>query len=173
MADGMRDRNGNEILYEMRNRFNHNNNILLATAAASDIDQDSFDRETLLPLTSLGLKVPSQAEISVAMAFLAKEKEKPENQGSSILKILCSVKNALPETYRLLEAIDTFGSSTSVNECAFSAISRIDTVRRMSMTNQRMCDLSFLAFERKRLSSLDGDLIVRKFAEKNRKIQLY
>lgn len=59
MADGMRDRNGNEILYEMRNRFNHNNNILLATAAASDIDQDSFDRETLLPLTSLGLKVPS------------------------------------------------------------------------------------------------------------------
>lgn len=161
------------IICEMRNRFDHNNNILLAIAAANDIDQDDFDRDKLLPLASLGLTVPSQSEISVAKAFLAKEKLNPENQSSNTLKILFSVKNAFPETYRLLEAIDTFGSSTSVCECAFSAVARIDTVRRMSMTNQRMCDLSFLAFEKKRLSSLDEDVILRKFATNNRKIQLY
>lgn len=55
------------IICEMRNRFDHNNNILLAIAAANDIGQDDFDREKLLPLASLGLTMPSQSEISVAM----------------------------------------------------------------------------------------------------------
>lgn len=68
---------------------------------------------------------------------------------------------------------ETFGNSTSTNECSFSALSRIDTVRRMSMTNQRLCNLAFLAFEKQRLGSLEEELVLRKFCEKNRRIQLF
>lgn len=86
--------------------------------------------------------------------------------------MLLPVKDAFPTTYHLLEAGDTFGSSTAINECSFSAVARIDTVRRMSMSDRRLRDLSFLAFEKKRLSSIKEDDIMRKFSEKNRRIQL-
>lgn len=78
------------------------------------------------------------------------------------------VKDAFADTYRLFEACDAFGSSTAIIESSFSALARIDTVRRMCMTDQRLRDSSFLAFEKKRLSSIEEDDIMRKFSEKNR-----
>lgn len=89
--------------------------------------------------------------------------------------MLLPFKDGIESTYKLLEAVESLGSSTAVNECAFSALSRIDTVRRMAMTDQRLCNLAFLAFEKNRISSIKDfdDKILRKFNEKNRKIQLF
>lgn len=156
------------ICNEMEARFNNNSSILNAISSANDLS-----RNKLLPLLELGVKLPSESELSVVKTFLDKEKEKPEQQNSSILQMLTPVKDAFITTFDLFEAIETFGSSTSVNECAFSAVSRIDTVKRMSMNSQRLCDLCFLSFEKAKLSSLDTKLIIQKFGEKNRRVQLH
>lgn len=161
------------VLSEMRRRFQNNNNILLAISELNNINSNKFDQNSLGPLEEIGLVLPSESELQVVKTFLAKEMEKPENEHKTILKILLPVKDAFPIIYRLFEAAESFGSSTSINECSFSALARIDTVRRMSMSDQRLLNLSFLAFENKRLTLLDEDDIVRKFAEKNRRIQLY
>lgn len=62
-----------------------------------------------------------------------------------------------PTTYQLFEAIETFGATTSMNDLSFSALSRIDTMRRSSMTDQRLRDVAFLAFEKNSLKSLKMD----------------
>ena len=82
------------------------------------------------------------------------------------------VKSAFPTTYRFFEAIETFGGSTSTNESSLSALSKKDAIRRSSMADQRLRDISFLPFEKKSLNSLKIDDVLRKFAEKNQKVQL-
>lgn len=162
------------VLCEISIRFTQNNETLKAISAASEILHDDFDRNALLPLNAIGLTVPSQAELTVFKTFLANEKKKPEWQNcNNMLKILFPVKSAFTETYRFLEGVDTFGSSTSVNESAFSAVSRIDTAQRMSMTDQRLRDLAYIAFEKKSIPSLKEEDIIREFVEKTRRIQLY
>lgn len=64
--------------------------------------------------------------------------------------MLFPIKEAFAETYNLFDAIETIASSTAINECSFSALSRVDSIRRMSMTDQRLRDLSFIAFEKKK-----------------------
>lgn len=161
------------VLSEMRKRFHNNSDILMAISELNKIISNDFDRNALRPLTKIGLVLPSETELDIVKTFLAKETKKIENKNKSILKILLPVQDAFPDTYRLFEASETFGSSTSINECSFSALARIDTVRRMCMTDKRLRDLTFLAFEKKRLSSIKEDDIMRKFSEKNRRIQLY
>lgn len=161
------------VLSEMDKRFDNNCDILIAISELNNINTSGFDINVLKPLTSIGLVLPSQSELNVVQTYLANETKKPENRDVSLLKLLLPVKDAFTTTFRLLEAGETFGSSTAVNECSFSAVGRIDTVRRMCMTDKRLQDLSFLSFEKKRLSSIDVDDIMRKFCEKNRRIQLF
>lgn len=86
--------------------------------------------------------------MKVVRTYLSKETKKPENRNTSVLKLLLPVKDAFSDTYRLFYAGETFGSSTAINECSFSALARIDTVCRISMTDQRLRDLYFLTFEK-------------------------
>lgn len=161
------------VLNEMERRFHNNNDILTAISELNNICSDDFEKTALAPLTEIGLILPSDSELDVAKQFICNEAKKPENRKTSILKLLHPVKDAFPTTYRLFEACETFGSSTAINECSFSAVGRIDTVRRMCMNDDRLRNLSFLTFEKKRLEALDYDNIMHKFAEKDRKIQLY
>lgn len=163
------------ITNEFEKRFHDNSAILTALSDLNTItfSNSNFDRKILEPLERIGLILPSEAELNVVSRYLIKEKDKPENAESSNLKILFPVRSGFPQSYRLFEACETFGSSTSVNECAFSALARIDVMKRMSMSTQRLCDLSFMAFEKQRLDSVEVDGIIRKFTEKNRKIQLF
>lgn len=160
------------VVEEMTQRFDQNNDILMAVAAADD-----FELDALQPLSTLNLTLLSPEEIAVARTFLLNKKNEEKDDKAkkkfSIVQTLSPFAEVFRNTYRLFEAIETFGSSTSVNESSFSALSRIDTVRRCSMTDQRMRDLAFIAFEKKRLDSLTTDDILRKFAEKNRRIQLF
>lgn len=154
------------ICEEIKRRFHNNSDILNALSDLSELNPNT-ELNALKPLEMIGLTLPSEAELNVVKQFLSKEKEKPENAKSSILKILFQVKDAFRTTYSLFEACETFGSSTSVNKCAFSALARIDIVKRMSMSTQRICDLSFMAFEKKLLDSINIDDIIQKFSEKN------
>lgn len=159
---------------EMTRRFDQNNDILMAIEAANDFLNDDFDHNVLQPLTALELTLPSREEIAVARTFLLEEKNKEDDESKkNILELLFPVANVFRNTYRLFEAIETFGSGTATNESSFSAFSRIDTIRRYSMTNQRMRELAFIAFEKKRMDSLKIDTILRKFSEKTRRVQLF
>lgn len=165
------------VVAEMERRFNQNNDILMAVAAADDFLNDDFSLDALQPLTTLNVELPSPEEYAVVRSFLLNKKNEEKNEKAkkkfSILQALFIFKDAFRVTYRLFEAIETFGSGTTINEASFSALSRIDTVRRRSMTDQRLRDLSFIAFEKQRLDSLTIDSILQKFAENNRRIQLF
>lgn len=154
---------------EMRRRFHENSDILIAISEINSIGSRDFNK--VLP--EIGLVLPQEAELNIVQTFLARETAKKENENTGKLKLLLPVKEAFPQTYRLFEASETFGSSTAVNECSFSALARIDTIRRMCMTDGRLGALSFMAFEKKKLSSITTDTIMRKFSESNRRIQLF
>lgn len=158
------------ILMEMNRRFQENSDILIAITEVNNLESDDFDRNALEPLNEINLTLPSEAELTVVKKFLSKEENK---KGNSTLQNLFPVREAVKDTYRLLEAAETFGSSTAIAECSFSALSRIDTVRRMAMTDKRLCNLTFLAFEKNKLKTLDRNLIVQKFVQKNRRVQLF
>lgn len=155
---------------EMTRRFDDSTDILTAISEINNIGNDDFDRNVPEPLRKIGLKLPSEAEISVVKQFLSKEENK---RGNFLLECIHPVREAVKDTYDLLEAADTFGSSTAVSECSFSTLSRIDTMRRMAMTDKRLCNLTFLAFEKDKLKTLDINCIVQKFTEKNRRVQLF
>lgn len=127
------------ITNEFEKRFHNNSAILTALSDLNTITDSNFDRKTLEPLERIGLILPFEAELDVVSRYLIKEKDKPENAESSNLKILFPVRSAFPQSYRLFEACE---SSTSVNECAFSALARIDVMKRMSMSTDLRCQLS-------------------------------
>lgn len=161
------------VLNEMKKRFHNNSDILTAISDLNNVNSVDFDKKALEPLKDIGLILPSDSELDVVKNFICNEQKKPENKKIGILKLLHPVKDAFPTTYRLFEACETFGSSTAINECSFSAVARIDTVRRMCMNDERLRNLSFLAFEKKRLETLKEEYIMQKFAEEDRKIQLF
>lgn len=123
-------------------------------------------------MEKIAFTLPSEAELNLVSK--EKVKEKPENAERSNSKMLFPVKSAFPETYCLFEACETFGSSTAVNEYAFSALTRIDSMKRMSI-----CQLSVFTtyllwlLKKNRLSSVKVEDIIRKFSKKNRKIRLF
>lgn len=92
----------------------------------------------------------------------------------NILNTLYEYREAFPNVYKFYAAIDTFGCSTANCEALFSALSQINFPSRLSMSNERMRNLDFLAFEHKRLKNIPMDDILRKFNnKKDRKIQLF
>lgn len=158
------------VIAEMTHRFETNIDILTAIMEVNNLGNDNFDRNVLEPLKKINLSLPSEVELKVVQKYLSKEENKKEE---SILKNISPVKEAVEDTYHLLEAAETFGSSTTISECSFSALARIDTVRRMAMTDIRLCNLAFIAFEKNKMELLQEDDIVKKFAEKNRRVQFF
>jgi hypothetical protein len=87
---------------------------------------------------------------------------------------LYKYREAFKNTYELFAAVDTFGCSTATCESTFSTLTAINRPQRLSMTHQRMADLAFLAFERKRTENLNLEEVLKKFnTSKQRKLQLY
>lgn len=90
---------------------------------------NEFNHDVLLPLTELGIQIPTGSELMVAKSYVERQRENAEFKNYSIinstLKILHSVKDAFVTTYQLFEAIETLGCSTSTNESSFSALNQI------------------------------------------------
>lgn len=165
---------------EMAQRFDNKNQILLAISEAGE-----FSIEKLKPLEQLGLELPSTEELAVAKSFIDRKKDEHDKQRQTnndnqfktrfnMLKELYNMREAFPSVYKLMASVDTFGCSTTVCECSFSALDRIGTAPRINMDNERLRNLTFLAFENKRLSQITPDMILKKFdSNPTRRIQLY
>lgn len=179
-------------LDEFNKRFTENNDILQAISNSSEMLLAD-----LKPLEKVGLKMPDEYELKTAEKYvdgkrtewekerqIRKEKEKsattskkkmeePEPQ-FNMLATLYEYREVFPAVYQLYAAIETFACSTAVCESSFSTLARVDIPSRLSMTNKRMRNLAFLAFEQKRLKNILVENILRKFNdEKQRKVQLF
>lgn len=171
------------FLREMRRRFDNNSAMLEALSQA-----EKFDTKLLQPLVELGIKLPSEQEMAVAKNYIAlrrkKFDEKMNVKGESdkkkfknrfrIVEELYAMKEVFPEVYNLWATIETFGCSNATPECSFSALERLGKKTRISMTTDRLRQLTFLAFEAKRLKNVDVEEILKHFNNNpQRRIQLY
>lgn len=152
------------IIHSIKSRFTENDDILRCLSA----EVGEMTVEILQPMKQI-LEIPDESELIVAKNYL---KGKDINEA---IGVLSHMKEALPTVFRYFCAVQTFGNSTAICECSFSAVSRVQTVRRLSMTNKRLSDLALLAFENGRV---EGDAaqeeILRHFNDKKtRKMQLY
>lgn len=167
----------------MRARFDENTDIL---ETISTLDQ--FDCNLLKPLAAIGIELPTDEEMKVAKSYIAVKKKKYDEEISKkkdaeqekfknrfrILEELYVMKDAFPEVYRLWATVETFGCSNATPECSFSALERLGKKSRMSMTTDRLRELTFLAFESKRLKYVDINQILKMFNNNpKRRIQLF
>lgn len=160
---------------ELKELFTENNEILLALSNSGNMDPNE-----LKPLEKLGLKIPAEYELKTAFKFIEKKREEflrqisKSNEKFDLLNVLYEFREIFPDVYKLYAAIDTFGCSTAICEASFSALASINIPSRVSMTNERMRNLAFLAFAHKTLKEISIDDVLHKFdKKKNRKIQLF
>lgn len=169
------------VLTEMTNRFEKNDVILTAIDRA-----DEMDLEKLQPLTELGIELPDEIELNIAKNYMdeirARNNEinklkSPKNKQikTHTLTELYKVRESMENVYNLFAAIETFPSGTASCESSFSTLTRITRPQRLSgKSSERLHDLSYLAFEHKRLDLLDLDIVLKRFNElKDRRVQLF
>lgn len=167
-----------KIIFEMNLRFTENSEILLALSTALQ-----FDEKLLSPLKKSGIKVPDSNELAVVKKYIDDaEKKFFETQTQddeslnnfNVLQHLYAVKDAFKETVVLMEAVETFGCSTAICEASFSSFTRIGILGRICMTSERLRNLSFMAFEYKRLNLIDETKILRAFNNsKQRRLEIF
>lgn len=174
-------------LSEFDKRFTENNEILVALSKSPEMQI-----EDLKPLEKLGIKLPAEHELKTAKTFIdgkraewEKARESAENEESqkknkkkqprfNILDSLFEFREVFSDVYNLFAAIETFGCSTAVCESSFSSLSQINVPSRLSMSNNRMRNLAFMAFESKRLDNVESEVVLRTFNNaKQRKVQLF
>lgn len=165
---------------EMERRFEENSDILLAIS-----DANKFSLEKLQPLKRLSLPLPTEGELTVAKSYIEKKQQQHANEREkrgensfkgrfNVLNELYTMREAFPNVYELFATIDTFGCSSTICECSFSALDRVGTDKRLNMGDKRLRELSFLAFESKRLHKLPVDSVLKRFNENpKRRVQLY
>lgn len=168
------------FLSEMKHRFEENSDILLAISDANELSI-----EKLQPLKRLGISLPLEPELIVAKSYLDRRrqehdderKKRDENDFKGLfneLLELYTMREAFPNVYKLMATIDTFGCSSTICECSFSALDRVGDKTRLNMSDERLRQLSFLAFEYKRLRNLSVDLVLKRFNDNpKRRVQIY
>ena len=93
---------------------------------------------------------------------------------SEVLLEISSLRTAFPTLVKLLQIALTIVVSTASCERSFSALKRIKTYLRSTMTEQRLVDLAVLSVERDLSQQLSLNEVIDEFArkDKNRKIML-
>ena len=88
--------------------------------------------------------------------------------GGDALAQLSQIKEAFPALTKLLQIALTIAVSTAQCERSFSALKRIKTYLRSTMSEQRLVDLAVLSIERDLSRKLSMDTIVDHFAAKDK-----
>lgn len=98
--------------------FDNNTDYIRAIFKSSEMKLES-----LQPFSKLNIVLTKASEIEVAADYI--KRLKSENNTINLLKELYKMRVALPATYELYAAIETFPCSTAVCESSFSALSQI------------------------------------------------
>ena len=92
-----------------------------------------------------------------------------------VLRELLPLKSAFPTLVKAVQIAMTICVSTAKCERSFSALDRIKTYLRSTMTEQRLTDLAILSIEKELAGGLSLEAVVNEFAsnDKNRRIVLF
>lgn len=163
------------VASEIKNRFVENDDILSALLYAADVNK--LDIDLLRPLANLNrIEMPSDYEFNIVKQFLIEQdvNDSDKYKGKSIMERLYNARAGFEKTFKLFCAIDTFGCSIALCECSFSCLSRVGIMGRVHMKNERLRNLTLLAFEHAELKEIPKDDILRHFNEnKKRRLQIF
>lgn len=156
------------IIASLEKRFTENDEILLCLS----LKFEDISLDKIAPMSQI-IPLPDKSELEIACSFLPKKNVKHGEE----LKALNPVKEAFPAVFNYICGVHTFGCSTAMCESSFSAMKRVQTVQRLSMTEDRLMNLSYIAFESKRCDGSDVEFrnqIMREFhKKKDRKVHLF
>ena len=162
------------MISELQRRFSDKNlKIMKAVQGCSPNSPHFLQPKTLLPLAeSHGLDMSLLSiECSLAKNTL---KAKDLDSINEVLLEISSLKEAFPTLLKLLQIALTIAVSTAKCERSFSALKRIKSYLRSTMSEQRLVDLAVLSIERDLSQQLSLDEVVNQFAGRdgNRRIML-
>ena len=162
------------FLAELNRRFSQENIEIMRAIHAFNPDSEHFLDPT--HLKPIALTYNLDYELLCMESTLAKRtliKAEMENVGDVFLE-LTPLRAAFPNLLKAIQIALTISVSTAQCERSFSALKRIKTYLRSTMTEQRLTDLAILAIEKELTSELSLDAIVTEFAatDKNRRIML-
>ena len=89
-----------------------------------------------------------------------------------VIREIYPLKAAFPNLLKLLQITLTIAVSTAECERSFSAMKRIKTYIRSTMTNERLSDLAVLSIEKELSKTLNLEEVVNIFASSNHRISL-
>lgn len=162
------------FLTELNRRFTSQNIELMRAIQATSPESDEFlNPDSLTPLIqAYGLDGDS-IKMEAALARRSLKHEEISNLSDVVCK-LYPLRNAFSNLFRLVCIALTIAVSTAECERSFSALKRIKTYLRSTMTNQRLCDLAVLSIEKEISKDLLLEDVVDQFAimDRNRRIAL-
>ena len=94
------------------------------------------------------------------------------NETSDALKELAPLQLAFPILVKVFQIALTISVTSAKCERSFSALKRIKTYLRSTMSDQRLTDLAILSIERDLSDNLDLDEVLDCFSEQYRRIVL-
>ena len=164
------------FLVELKERFTSKNmDIMKAIQACSPQSDNFLDVEMLEPLAD---NYNLDISLLIMEAALAKRTlDKSEHEMETIADVMKEIKplqNAFPTLAQVLQFALTISVSSASCERSFSALKRIKSFLRSTMTEERLVDLASLSIENDLARQLDFDTVIDRFAavDKSRRISL-
>ena len=162
------------MISELQHRFADKNLEHMKAVGACSPDSPNFlEPKSLLPLAeSYGLDTNLLSiECTLARSTL---NAKDLDSTSEVLQAIYSLKEAFPTLLKLLQIALTIAVSTATCERSFSALKRIKSYLRSTMSEQRLVDLAVLSIEKDLSQQLSLEEVINQFAgrDKNRRIML-
>lgn len=163
------------ILAEMDRRFSKENLEHMKAIQACSPSSDYFLNVSYI--TPLASTYGLDTELLSTECLLAKRTLKDGQDMESVLdvfKTILPLADAFPTLKKVLQIALTMVVSTATCERSFSALKRIKTYLRTTMSDERLSDLATLSLERDISANLDFDEIIHQFegTDKNRSIIL-
>ena len=162
------------MLSELDHRFTDKNLELMRAIQACHPQSIHFlQQDKVLPLAN-SYSLNSDC-LSMECSLVKRTLKNDIENISDLLLELRSLRSAFPTLIRLLQIALTVVVTTAHCERSFSALKRIKTYLRSTMTEQRLVDLAVLSIERDLSGLLSLDEIIDTFAgeDKNRRIALF
>lgn len=163
------------FLSELKRRFDSKNLQIMKAVQACSPGSSNFLRAEDLCVLAEAYDIDADAVTLEARLAQASLKGKDMDNLGHVLHELAPLKAAFPCLTTVIHIALTFAVSSATCERSFSALTRIKTWRRSTMSEPRLNDLAVLSMERDLSRTLDLGAVVQEFAalDKNRRIALY
>ena len=164
------------IISELRNRFDNKNlDLMRAIQCCNPSSSQFLEVDCLLPLIE-SYSCLNKDHVTMECTLAKRTLQNKEMESiNDVLQEVYLLKEAFPTLVKLLQIALTIAVSTAQCERSFSALKRIKTFLRSTMSEQRLTDLALLSIEKELSQTLSLDDVIDRFAaaDTNRRIVLH